>query len=101
VAVANSTTASYQVLYTGTSVILTNYLSGGVNPTPVSITTSVSGGNLVLTWPTGPGWVLEVQTNTLSTGLSTNWVRQSSASSPYTVTPNSSKGTVFYRLVYP
>ena len=101
VAVANSTTASYQVLYTGTSVILTNYLSGGVNPTPVSITTSVSGGNLVLTWPTGPGWVLEVQTNTLSTGLSTNWVRQSSANSPYTVTPNSSKGTVFYRLVYP
>lgn len=101
VAVANSTTASYQVLYTGTSVVLTNYQSGGVNPSPASITTSLSGGNLVLTWPTGQGWVLQAQTNTLATGLSTNWVRQTGANSPYTVTPNTGKATVFYRLVYP
>ncbi len=101
VAVANSATASYQVLYTGTSVVLTNYQSGGVNPPPASITTSISGGNLVLTWPSGQGWVLEAQTNSLATGLATNWVRQTSASSPYTVTPNTGKASVFYRLVYP
>jgi len=70
-------------------------------PPPASITTSFSGGNLVLTWPNELGWQLQSQTNALSTGLTTNWVNVSGASSPFTNSVNAANGTVFYRLVYP
>ena len=97
-------TNTFGVLYTPTSVILTNYSGTGSSaPSPASITYSyVAGGNsLVLHWPNGQGWVLEAQTNNLTTGLYTNWVRMTSATSPFTNTVNPAKETVFYRLVFP
>ena len=100
VAVANSASASYQVIYTATSVILTNYQSGSA-PAPASITSVVAGNQLTLSWPAGQGWVLQAQTNTLNTGLTTNWIRLPAAANPYTTTIDASKGTVFYRLVNP
>ena len=100
VAVANAPTASYQVIYTATSVILTNYQSGSAL-SPASITSTVSGNHLTLSWPAGQGWVLQAQTNSLNTGLTTNWVRLPAAANPYNATIDTSKGTVFYRLVNP
>lgn len=45
-----------------------------VNANPTNITTSVSGSTLTLAWPADHiGWRLQVQTNSLSTGLNTNW----------------------------
>jgi autotransporter-associated beta strand protein len=69
-------------------------------PAPANITYSVIGGDLVLTWPNGAGWTLEVQTNSLSTGLGTNWVLLPGATSPFTNAVDSANGSVFYRLKY-
>lgn len=71
---------------------------------PVTLTNTVVGASLVLSWPNGQGWVLEAQTNNLSTGLvaATNaWTRMGAATSPFTNSVNPANGSVFYRLVYP
>jgi autotransporter-associated beta strand protein len=77
-----------------------------VNTNPTNITFSVSGSGtmLNLSWPADhTGWTLEVQTNTLATGLSNNWVRiNNTASVNSTNFPIvATNGAVFYRLVYP
>jgi hypothetical protein len=69
-----------------------------------NITATVSGNLLTLTWPTDHiGWTLQAQTNSLSTGLGTNWVRISSSSTTNKVSVPivPANGSVFYRLVYP
>ncbi len=74
-----------------------------VNTTPTNITVHVSGGNLALSWPLDhTGWTLQVQTNTLNIGLSTNWVdvAGSSTTNQMTLPVNSGNGCVFFRLVY-
>jgi hypothetical protein len=76
----------------------------GVSTTRPNLTKSITGGNLYLSWPADHlGWRLEVQSNPLSVGLSTNWVTvpgsQSVTSTNFPVDPVSP--TKFYRLVYP
>jgi hypothetical protein len=71
-------------------------------PAATNITWSVTGGNqTVMEWPNGQGWRLEVQTNGLGIGLSTNWVTVPGAVSPYTNTVTPADPAVFYRLVFP
>jgi len=64
------------------------------------ITSSVSGNTLTLSWPAGQGWVLQMQTNSLTAGLGTNWVDVpgSTGISSTNITMDPSKPTVFYRL---
>lgn len=70
-------------------------------PSPTNITYSVVSGNqLVLSWPNGQGWLLESQTNNLSTGLGNNWVTNTGATSPFTNTIDPTQPAVFYRLKY-
>jgi autotransporter-associated beta strand protein len=69
--------------------------------TSPAITNSILGGNLTLTWPSGTGLSLQVQTNSLATGLSTNWVTipGTGANTSYTTPMNTSSNMcVFYRL---
>jgi hypothetical protein len=69
-----------------------------------NIIATVSGGNLTVSWPqTHLGWELEVQTNSINTGLGNNWVTNTgTASVTSTNYPiNSANGTVFFRLVHP
>jgi len=57
-----------------------------------------------LSWPADHiGWRLQVQTNSLSVGLSTNWrdVPNSIATNQMTFSLDPAAGCVFYRLVYP
>jgi len=57
--------------------------------------------SVVLSWPAAwTGAHLQVQTNSLTIGLSNNWVTipGTDASNSYTITPDNSNGTVFYRL---
>jgi len=69
---------------------------------PATITNSISGSTLTMTWPAGQGWKLQMQTNSLTQGLGTNWVYISDGSiSSTNITINPAKPTVFYRLVYP
>jgi hypothetical protein len=75
-----------------------------VNPSRTNITIQVSGGNMTLSWPADHiGWVLQSQTNTATTGLSINWVNVvgSESTNQWVVPIDSSKGSVFHRLVLP
>ena len=89
--------------------ITTLSVASSVSTNAFTITNSYAGGILKLSWPLNHiGFVLQSQTNTLATGLGTNWVNVSSVGS---VNPSQTnlvnilvdvtKGTVFYRLVYP
>jgi autotransporter-associated beta strand protein len=79
--------------------------SGGVPATnSPTMTSSTAGNALTLNWPpTHLGWNLQVQTNTLAVGLSTNWVTVpgSSATNTATVTISPAAPAVFYRLTSP
>ena len=71
--------------------------------TPPVLTNSVSGGVLYFAWPADHlGWTLQAQTNSVGTGLGTNWVTipgtASVTSTNYPVNP--ANGSVFYRLIY-
>jgi autotransporter-associated beta strand protein len=76
--------------------------SSVVPPVP-TITNSVVGNSLQLSWPSGYGYTLEIQTNSLNVGLGTNWVRVSTSATTNQVTVPivTGNGCVFYRLVYP
>lgn len=81
-------------------------LSGAspVSTTPTNITSSVTGNQLTMTWPSSHiGWTLQAQTNTLSTGLSGTWfaVAGSTTTNQVIVTINPANPTVFYRLTLP
>jgi len=72
-----------------------------VNPNPPVITFSVSGNTLSLAWPADHlGWTLQQQTNSLTTGLGTNWVDVAGSTSIIStnITTDATKPTVFYRL---
>ena len=75
-----------------------------VNTNPPVLTNSISGNTLTFSWPTDHlGWRLQVQTNSLSVGLKTNWYTwpNSTNVTSVPVTINSTNGAVFFRLVYP
>jgi hypothetical protein len=76
---------------------------GAAGPSgPGVLTNSVSGGVLSLSWPAGQGWRLQMQTNSLSVGLRTNWTYITGTSVSSTNIPvDTTKPTVFYRLKYP
>jgi hypothetical protein len=62
------------------------------------------GGQIQFFWPQDhTGWTLQVQTNSLSAGLGTNWspVANSSGTNQIFIPLNSTCGSVFFRLVYP
>jgi autotransporter-associated beta strand protein len=76
---------------------------GATNTSPVSLSTSLSGKNLTISWPASHlGWLLQVQTNSLSVGINqNNWftVGGSSGVTSVVVPIDSTAPTVFYRLV--
>jgi len=75
--------------------------SNPINPNPTNITVVATSGNLILSWPVGhTGWTLQVQTNSLSVGLSSNWVNVpgSTTTNSVTVPVVPANGAVFYRL---
>lgn len=73
-----------------------------VAPPGSTITSTVSGGNLNLTWPADlTGLNLQVQTNTLAVGLKNNWITipGTAAGNTYSAPLNRTTNTcVFYRL---
>jgi autotransporter-associated beta strand protein len=75
-----------------------------VNPNPTNLVAVVNGNKLELSWPADhTGWKLQVQTNTLSIGLGTNWVDVPGSTTVNSVTNtiNPANGSVFYRMVLP
>jgi autotransporter-associated beta strand protein len=82
-----------------------NYTAGSsVNTTPAPLAFTVAGNSLHLSWPADhQGWHLQYQTNSLSSGLGTNWITVpgSDTITSTNITVDPTKPTVFYRLVYP
>ena len=78
-------------------------IAGSIPPTPVPISWSFGGNTLQLQWPAGGNWTLEVQTNSIRVGLSTNWTRISGSADTNRVSipVSTASGSVFYRLVWP
>ena len=75
-------------------------------PAPVvtGLEWSVTGTNLTLFWPTDlVNWRLQAQTNSLHTGLGTNWVdvAVTGLTNHLAVPLDAANGCVFYRLIYP
>jgi autotransporter-associated beta strand protein len=69
-----------------------------------NISYTVSGSTLTVSWPaTHLGWILQSQTNSLSSGLSTNWVdvAGSSAVTSTNLTITKTVPVAFYRLRHP
>lgn len=69
-----------------------------------NISYSVSGGTLTITWPaTHLGWILQDQTNSLSSGLSTNWVDVPGSASvtSMNLSISATVPAAFYRLRHP
>lgn len=77
----------------------------GATAAPVTLTTStVSGGNLTLSWPASQtGWQLQQQSNPLNIGLSNNWVNVpgSTETNQVIIPVGSTSGATFFRLVFP
>jgi autotransporter-associated beta strand protein len=99
--VYNSTTDPTYITGPGSLLVVSS--APPINPLPGTIQVSVSGSTLALAWPTNAGWILQDQTNNLSTGLSSNWVDVPGSSSitnaNITIVPGNP--TVFYRLRSP
>jgi autotransporter-associated beta strand protein len=78
--------------------------AGSVPTTPTNLTFRVVGGtNLSLSWPDNYlGWSLQMQTNALSTGLSTNWqtIPGSSSITATNIALSPANAAVFFRMVY-
>jgi hypothetical protein len=65
---------------------------------------ALSGGQTQLIWPSAnTGWSLQVQTNTLNTGMGNNWVTVpgSMLTNQMSFPINPANESVFFRLVYP
>jgi hypothetical protein len=78
-----------------------------VNTNPTSVTATVSGTVLTLSWPADhTGWRLLAQTNSPGAGLNPSpsawiYVTGSSSTDNVNIPIDPTKSTVFYRLVYP
>jgi autotransporter-associated beta strand protein len=93
-----------QLLNTGSAVQLAVTSVTAVNTNSPVLTNSVSGRILTLSWPADHlGWRLQVQTNSLTTGLGTNWSTWPNSTNVTTVPIplNPANPTVFFRLIYP
>ncbi|HEX3856046.1 MAG TPA: DUF5703 domain-containing protein [Verrucomicrobiae bacterium] len=72
--------------------------------TPPQLNFGVGSGQIQFSWPQDHlGWELQAQTNSLASGLGTNWVTLPGSESVTgtNITINPASGAVFYRLVYP
>jgi polygalacturonase len=93
---AGSVTSSAAALTVNASALPSNI--------PTNIVARLFGNQLQLSWPQDHlGWRLEVQTNSVNSGIGTNWVTVPDSTNVTTtnITVDPANGSVFLRLVYP
>lgn len=93
-----------QGLAWNTNTLVTDGTLRVISTSPVPINNALSANLLNLSWPADHiGWRLQVQTNSLSVGLSSNWfnVPNSIGTNQMAFTIDRTVGCVFYRLIYP
>jgi hypothetical protein len=114
-------TAESGLLFTNATLPTPGYLAWQTNYNPTALTLTVvarstnaapgnlnlstlNGTNLILQWPGDhTGWSIQVQTNPVTVGLSTNWatLAGSSLTNQIMVPVDKTNGTVFFRMIYP
>jgi hypothetical protein len=106
--VTNAVNYFYVVTALGTGGESSNSLQVTAAPLPSNQPTNIilqtGGGQWQLSWPQDHlGWRLQIQTNSLSAGLGTNWttVPNSTNVNQAILAINPTNGSVFLRLVYP
>jgi polygalacturonase len=106
--VTNAVTYYYVVTAVTTAGESTNSLPVAAAPLPSSQPTNLvmqaTSGQLQLSWPADHlGWRLQIQTNNLADGLTTNWVTVPGSTNVNTLSfpLTTTNGSVFLRLVYP
>jgi hypothetical protein len=106
--VTNATTYYYVVTAVGGGVESANSLQVSAVPLPSNQPTNLQAqavsGQLQLSWPQSHlGWRLQIQTNDLAKGLSTNWatVPNSTNFNSTSIPIIATNGSVFLRLTYP
>ncbi|HEX5218872.1 MAG TPA: LamG-like jellyroll fold domain-containing protein [Verrucomicrobiae bacterium] len=75
-----------------------------VSTTPTPIVFAVANDQIQLSWPPGhTGWTLQVQTNTLLSGLGTNWITLpgTAETNQFAMPVDAANDSVFFRLIYP
>ena len=75
-----------------------------ISSATTAINASVNAGQIQITWPMDhTGWRLQMQTNSLNTGLGTNWVTMANSTNvnQISIPMDVTYGSVFYRMVYP
>jgi len=84
----------------GESSTLTNGFNYYTQPAVPNITCTVSSNKLTLGWSGYLGWTLQVQTNSLATGLANNWVDLAGTitNTQYVILMSKTNKCVFYRL---
>jgi hypothetical protein len=104
---ANGTAYYYVVSATNSAGESANSTQISVQPVstvPLTFSYGLSGTQLQLAWPaTHKGWRLEVQTNSLATGLGSNWfpVAGATLTNQMFFPVSTSSPSVFFRLRYP
>jgi polygalacturonase len=99
---ANTTSSAIDI--NQITVVAPGLVPVGPSLVPTNIVTQVTGNQLQLSWPQDhEGWRLQIQTNSLSQGLGTNWVTVPNSTDVYSTnfTINPANGSVFFRLIYP
>ncbi|HEX9046395.1 MAG TPA: MBG domain-containing protein, partial [Verrucomicrobiae bacterium] len=82
----------------------TNTLVIGPSLAPTNLAVQTTGNQLQLSWPQDHlGWRLQIQTNDVAGGISTNWVTVPNSTNVITtnIVINPGNGSVFLRLIYP
>lgn len=107
-AINPGTTYYYVVSATNSSGSSANSTQASAVPLPslnaTNVSLQVNGNQLQLSWPQDHlGWELQVQTNSASSGLGTNWVTIPNSTSVTTtnIVIIPANDSVFFRLIYP
>jgi hypothetical protein len=105
--VLNGTTYYYVVSAinaSGESGVSAQVSAHPVSRAPIQADCALNANQLEITWPQDHiGWQVQVQTNSQSTGLGTNWVTlpETIGTNRYSAPVDSGNGSVFYRLFLP
>jgi hypothetical protein len=105
--VLNGTTYYYVVSAinaSGESGVSAQVSAHPVSRAPIQADCALNANQLEITWPQDHiGWQVQVQTNSQSTGLGTNWVTlpETLGTNRYSAPVDSGNGSVFYRLFLP
>ncbi len=104
---ANGTRYFYVVTATNLAGASGNSLEVTAQPisqSPINVGWTLTGSQVELSWPADHlGWSLQVQTNSLNTGLGTNWttIPNSATTNQLSLPIDPGVGGVFFRLIYP